>query len=249
MGKVAILMLTMGRVEMTRKTWAHNLNNAGCEFDLFWWDNGSTTEDLWEMAGMLDKYGDRVKFTEYSDNNVGIAKALNAMIRQAYKQGYDYFMTMANDILEPENWLRDRVGAAQKIENTAVVAIPPSHTGVTRYKREGISGIKIDNGQVIGNWLITRLAVEKIGYYNESYGNYAPLDLDYCDRCAFAKLKTYYLSDMTANHIGDPAQNPKDYQEAKEQSLRESWPKYTKNVSLYRMGINIYQNEEKDKEN
>lgn len=238
MAKVTILALTLGRTEMTRQTWQTNLNNAGIEYDLFWFDNGSTEDDMRELFGIAAPYS--ITHFDWKKYNTGISYALNSMIKLAFARGADYVMGMSNDIVEPDNWVNLRVEAAQAIPNTGVVAIPVQDSN--RYSVHNVNGIRIDEGQVIGNFLITKKAFENVGLYCEDYFPYGPIDLDYCDRCNIAGLRTYYLSDYKADHLGyDRSKNPQQYEQDKKEALQVHWKTYKRNGERYRSGLDIYQ--------
>lgn len=229
--------MTLGRIELMEQTWAHNLNNAGCDYDLFWLDNGTNEEEFHLVADIAWRYD--IKWFENEIENLGIAPAYNTLMRVGYDMGYDYVMTMANDILEPDNWLRSRIEAAEKVDNTAVVAIPCN--GAHRYSRANINGIDIEQGQVIGNYLITRKALETVGYWTTKYGIYGPIDLDYCDRIHKAGLRAYYLSGLHSEHLGTwQKEGDSEYQARKKESLNASWQKYTQQKEKYARGEDLY---------
>lgn len=231
--KVAILALTCGRPEYTRRTWEHNLENAGCEYDLLWLDNGSSQEDFTQILDVSIKYD--VTWFKGEKENKGIAYALNTMMKEAFARGNDAVFTMANDILEPAGFLQMRIDAANAIPNTGVVAIPLE--GARRYGKKERNGFMIDEGQVIGNWLITKEAFEEIGLFRTDYGIYAPLDLDYCDRLDAVGMKRYYLSNLYAEHIG--TDNPEEYERKKKASLAASWEAYKRNREKYSKGLEL----------
>lgn len=236
--KVAVLLLTCGRADMTKKVWPSNLARAGYPHGLFWFDNGSPDSEFSEILELTLHMG--IEWFFYNKNNSGIAIALNRMMEAAFRRGYDMVFTMANDIIEPNNWLLNRVNAAQAIPRTGVVAIPV--VSANMYVERNVNGIQInEGGQLIGNYLITRLAYDTIGLLCTEYGNYGPIDLDYCDRMRAAGLRHYYLAGPYADHIGTVDSNPKDYQEAKAESLAKSWQLYTFNTHKYRDGEHLYQ--------
>lgn len=234
--KVAICAVTLGRAEYMEMTWENNLKNAGCEYDLFWIDNGTNDEEFHLVAEIAQRYD--ITWFEHRTENTGIAPAYNTLIKTAHEMGYDYVMTMANDIVEPDNWLINRIIAAEQIENTGIVAIPCN--GAHRYSREKHGDIEIEIGQIIGNYLITRQAIETIGYWNNAYGIYGPIDLDYCDRLRAVGLKAYYLSNEHSKHIGVWSDMPSDYQKKKKESLNNSWQKYTYAKERYSRGEGLY---------
>lgn len=237
--KVAILLLTCGRVEMTKQVWPSNLARAGYPYTLFWWDNGSTKDELYEVMSSLT-LNMKIEWFHFSERNIGIALALNNMIQAAMRRGFDMVISMANDIIEPDNWLLRRVHAAQVIDNTGIVSIPVKSAHL--YQERNVNGIQInEGGQLIGNFLLTRLAYDKAGLYNTSYGIYGPIDLDYCDRCKALGLRYYYLAGPQAEHLGTVDSNPANYQEAKRESLAASWQQYTHNTTRYADGLDLYQ--------
>jgi len=235
---IAVLLLTCGRAELTAQTWHHNLRRAGYPHRLFWYDNGSEEADYLRMVDESWEYN--ITWHESLSENIGIALALNWMIVAAFARGADAVVTMANDILEPDNWLKRRVEAMQAIPNTGAVAIGGDFCH--RYALQEENGVTIEEGgDIIGNYLITRAAYEKVGLFCTDYGIYGPLDLDYCFRMKCAGLR-YYYAEGEAQHIGTVDRNPEEYTEIKKNSLAASWKIFSLNQQMYRKGEKIYQN-------
>lgn len=236
---VAILALTCGRPGFTVETWRHNFANHGMKDAprVYWFDNGSTPDELRPMMKEAEKYN--FVYSHFEAENKGIAYALNHLLQEAARRGHRQFMTMANDIKEPAGWLYHRLRVAQEIENTGVVAIPV--VGSARYGRKKVKDWEIEEGTVIGNWLITEQAYNKIGGFCMDYGIYGPLDIDYCERMKVAGLKYYYLGNFHAAHLGETDRNPPEYERAKKASLNIAWETFKKNQKAYRVGAKIYQ--------
>ena len=130
---------------------------------------------------------------EYAEVNCeGIANALNEGID--LMTGFDAIAFLANDIIEPNGWLRKKVLALNEYPNAGIVA-SSIHQEQT----------KIQSELIISNYLISRKTIETIGYFNEQMFPYGPIDLDYCDRCHAAGISTYYVMHCHATHIGDHA--------------------------------------------
>lgn len=238
--KVAVLLLTCGRAEMTKKVWPSNLARAGYPYTLFWFDNGSTDAEYSEILEIA--MGMPIEWFHYSKQNMGIAIAINRMIEEAFRRGFDMVISMANDIIEPDNWLLRRIHAATNIPNTGIVSVPVNSAAM--YQERNDNGIQInEGGQLIGNFLITREAYDRIGLYCTNYGLYGPIDLDYCDRCKEAGLRYYYVAGMMADHLGTVDTNPKPYQDMKRESLAVSWQPYTFNKQKYRRKEYLYQHD------
>lgn len=238
--KTAILTLTCGRLEMTVETWRHNFANHGAgDVRVFWFDNGSTPDELAVMMEEAAKW--RFAFTQFETQNKGIAYALNWMMKAAFATGAHAVATMANDIKEPNGWLDFRIRAAKDIYHTGVVAVAVDQS--TRYPPKHVNGWMIEEGTVIGNWLITRDVYDAIGGFCMDYGTYGPVDIDYCERMKAAGWRYYYLHDLYADHIGQKEANPAQYQAEKNASLNKSWEVYKRNLKLYRQGKNVYQHD------
>jgi GT2 family glycosyltransferase len=184
------------------------------------------------MQAICGKYDRSVMFANLE--NDGIAKPLNVMMKIAFETGADYVVTMSNDMLEQEGWIVQMALAAMQLQKVGIVSIPPTDPTVTRYERKEENGFTIEEGDLIGNFLITRALWEKIGGFSEEYGNYGPIDIDYCMRARIAGFRTIYLSNFKTNHLGynqDPS-----YKKPKMELLAKAWPKFWANCAGYRSG-------------
>jgi len=124
----------------------------------------------------------------------GISNALNDGIDEMMKNNFDAIAFLSNDIKEPDNWLAQKVKAIQTYPDAAVVA-----SSIHEIKRT------VESELIIGNWLTSKATIEKVGYFNEDIFPYGPIDLDYCERCIAAGLKTYYVVNCHAVHDGSHA--------------------------------------------
>ena len=124
----------------------------------------------------------------------GISNALNDGLDRMKDHNFDAVAFLANDILESDNWLLKKVDSIKNYPEAGVVA---SSLDVAR--------TSVNSELIISNWLIPLSTFEKVGYFNESMFPYGPIDLDYCERCTAAGLKTYYVMNCLAIHQGDHA--------------------------------------------
>ena len=151
----------------------------------------------------------------------GIANALNNGIDEMKRGNFDAVAFLANDIIEPDNWLKKKIDALQ-------------------YPDAGVVASSLDCGRteivselIISNWLIPKETIEKVGYFQESMFPYGPIDLDYCERCYAAGLKTYYVKDCLAIHEGSHATG-NEYGWSKDEAVSLGWAK------MYKKGDNFY---------
>lgn len=157
-------------------------------------------------------------------NTEGIANALNEAIDIALVDGYDAIAYLANDIIEPKDWLVKKVEALQTYPNAGIVA-----SSLDRARL----GIKSEH--IISNWLLSIEVVKQIGIFNESMFPYGPIDLDYCERANLAGFNTYYVKDCLAEHIGGHATGD-EYGYNKNELLLNNWAKHEADIRGYRDG-------------
>jgi GT2 family glycosyltransferase len=155
-------------------------------------------------------------------NMEGIANALNEGIHRA--KGFDAVAFLANDIVEPENWLAKKVESLQTYPNAGIVASTLHHP-VTQ----------INNEHIISNWLLSRKVIDAIGLFNESMFPYGPIDLDYCERTWVAGFNTYYVIDCHAVHTSNPESNT-EYGWNKADLVSKYWSQYVQDITAYKNG-------------
>lgn len=154
----------------------------------------------------------------------GIANALNEGIEYMMLNDFDAIAFLANDIIEPSDWLAKKVEALKTYPKAGVVSSSLDNPRQL-----------IQNEMIISNWLISRATVEKIGYFNESMFPYGPIDLDYCQRCYAAGINTYYVIDCLAQHIGGHATG-NEYGWDKAELVKKYNKQHIQDVNDYRSG-------------
>ena len=157
-------------------------------------------------------------------NTEGIANALNEAIDIALVDQYDAIAYLANDILEPKDWLNKKIWALQTYPKAGIVA-----SSLDRVRKG------VNNEHIISNWLLSMKVVEQIGIFNESMFPYGPIDLDYCERANLAGFNTYYVMDCLAEHKGDHASGD-EYGYNKAELLQNNWAKHEADIRAYREG-------------
>lgn len=157
----------------------------------------------------------------------GISAAINKGIQLS--KGCDAVVTMANDILMPDNWLAKMVEAAKAIPNTGMCGIHCVE-GLGDFKE--INGVKVHpNYTAFGNVLIPFSAINQIGYFNPDYDPYGMQDADYAYRLNNTGHINYYLHGMKSIHLGHDVGQPSDYRRMKDEGLSaagEKWSRWTK---------------------
>jgi hypothetical protein len=157
-------------------------------------------------------------------NEEGISKAINTGLRLLNFEHIDYVTIMANDILEPDNWLNIRNQFMQD-KTIGICSIP-------------LGGFNGDSLDLIGNFTISKEALLKVGAFNEELYPYGAIDLDYCTRVRAAGLQTKYIPNIKATHI---EQNGIDaYGYNKMDLVKKTWDLHNRNVQAYTDGTKTY---------
>ena len=186
------------------------------------------------------------KVKDVNLNNAGAAfelvqidmKGVSAAINEGIAQAKGNVVTMANDILMPNNWLHDMLYYSELIPNSAMVGM---HTVEGLPAPMEVNGLKIWETCPFGNVLITKQAIDKVGYFNLDLDPYSVNDRDYWMRCELAGFKSYYIPG-SADHLGSDVGSQTEYRKFKDESLNEKWRKgeqwlqYYKNTGNYYLG-------------
>lgn len=220
--KVACILLTLDRPELTKQIIAQNFFNAGIGADVFWIDNGSTPENI---QAIMDLNYPFAGIRHHIDNK-GIASAINAGIDLA--EGYDAIVTLANDILMPAGWLEKMVEYAEKIPLSGMIGIHcvealPAITDL------GVHEIFTP----FGNVMISSAALDAAGKFNTDYDPYGMQDADYAYRLNKLGFVSYYLPGLASEHIGHDMGQDSEYRAMKNAGLGKSMDIWTAAVAKY----------------
>lgn len=108
-------MITIDREDIVKQTLDRILNNTGHDdFELLVADNGST-DGVIDYITSLDPAVHLLH-----GENKGVAYSLNRLIEKA---NGELIVHIGNDILMPQNWLKDMVHYHTKIPQTGICAI------------------------------------------------------------------------------------------------------------------------------
>lgn len=229
---IACIFITCNRPELSLQTIRHNFFNAEKDADVFLVDNGSDEKTFNLISGSYP-FSKTFRF----EQNKGIAHAINKGIELAVD--YDGIVTLANDILMPQGWLKVMCACASRIPNTGMAGI---------HCVEQLPEISIVNGLAVhlshektfGNTLITGTAINKIGRFNEDLDPYSNQDADYAYRLIKSGFINYYIPNMKSEHIGHDVGSETEYRKMKDESLERNWKKHHEWLKYYDDTGNYY---------
>lgn len=128
--------------------------NAGMDFDLLVYDNGSCPEARAYLLSEFD-HG-KIQTLILSDRNMGKGGAWNVMLQAAPGEIVAY---ADNDVLYHEGWLRESVKVLDTYPNVGMVTSRPYHSIPELYSAsldwaEGNSDVKVEKGNLINpDWI------------------------------------------------------------------------------------------------
>jgi len=157
-------------------------------------------------------------------NETGIAYAINKGLRHFNYDYVQYVTIMGNDILEPDNWLSTR---NEFLEDKTV--------GICSIPLDGFSGDSLD---LIGNFTISKEAINRVGAFNQELDPYGAIDLDYCTRVRASGLHTKFIPNTKATHIEQNGIEAYGYN--KMDLVKKTWDLHNQNVSAYTDGTKAY---------
>jgi GT2 family glycosyltransferase len=229
---IACIFLTCNRPELSLRTIQQNFFNAEVDADVFLIDNGSTFENFTKVS-LSYPFTNIYRF----EQNKGIATAINKGIELT--KGYDGIVTLANDILMPQGWLKSFIEYAQKIPDTGMAGI---HCVEQLPPLKEVNGVQVHLSyeKTFGNVLITSKAIQTIGRFNEDLDPYSNQDADYAYRLMKTGFINYYLPNIRSEHIGHDVGSGTDYRKMKDKSLEENWKKHYAWLKRYDETGNYY---------
>lgn len=236
MSKIAVICNTMNEYHKAKMGLGVTLRNAGMDFDLFVWDNGSKNDRIKDLLKEFNP-----KFLHYSEENVGNPIAYNQMLLRVKEQGYDYVAMIAPDMVLPNRWLE------------------LYHNIYTRCKLEGFLGYNwgmkqkdkkievVENvpleycDYVFGCWFFSTRLLDIVGYINPKYQIYGKWDSDWNFRINASGLKSYYIP-IRCIHLNSSWKetNNNEYRKLKNKYLALNTETYNKEVLRYAKEANFY---------
>lgn len=212
--KVAVLTLTRDRLPFTRHCFAALAENAGCDYDHFVWDNGSTDGTVdWlnqqQTAGAITEYW-------WSEQNRGISTALNSLLFSDIDiSQYDVVVKIDNDceIVTPDT-LRD---VCDLVHTYGLILSPEIH-GLRQPPRSiggplSLGGQLVDEKHQIGGiFLAAPASLYADGFrYSEGNPKWGGDDVEVCAFWRAQGGQCGYVRGIHANHyLGTDAQYEAD---------------------------------------
>jgi glycosyltransferase involved in cell wall biosynthesis len=198
--RVAVLTLTRDRLDYTKHCFASLRENAGCEYDHYVLDQGSTDGTLDWLSG----YSAGSHYTVSIQGNMGISRGMNFLLHRAdVASAYDVVVKFDNDCeLTQPNTLRDICELVHADGHTLLsprilgLNNPPAATGVFQIAGEEI----LDIPQIGGIFLAAPATVYDTYRYPGDGPGWGLDDADICRWYRSQGGRCGYVQRLTANH-------------------------------------------------
>lgn len=171
-------------------------------------------------------------------DRLGVAAALNEGIQKAMANGSDAVVTMANDIILPNDWLKKMVEYTTAVTDTGMCGIHVVEALPPTIEINGVNIHKIFTA--FGNVMIPRRAIETIGFFNTDFDPYSTNDADYAYRLNACGFINYYIPGLRANHIGNDIDSQTPYRKMKWDGLAAGAQKWGYWTGMYERTENFF---------
>lgn len=238
--KISLLLLTHDRYQMTKYCLLDMLKKTGySDFELLILDNGSTdkrTTNLTSEEGFpLVKSGSVIE----EATNIGIAAGFNILLRKA--QG-EYICFLSNDFLVGENWLADLLHYNNEIEKSGLTSLFSDgekgfYTPLLNKQDTFTQVWKPTKNITTGISLMSRIALDDIGAFDESLGIYGREREQYAHRLSNLGYHNYYIPDNYAVHLGREVNDTSEYRKMKDKALQLSAGVYAERSKITKIEL------------
>jgi len=199
----SIIITTFDRDQLVKQCIGKSLANMGVkrdEIELIWVDDGST-DNVREVMKEFNP-------------DISILKSKNEGLIKSYNQGFrlargGWIVRLGSDIEMPEGWLLKIKEITEKI-HTGVAGIMIRELESFVYNKpeyiseeKEIDGIKVlETKKIMGIYAFSREVLNKVGYLDEEFGYYGPVDREWAARVQKAGFKSYYIKELKCRHLG-----------------------------------------------
>ncbi len=209
---ISLIIPTYNRAGLVERCVATAIKDRE-DLEVIWIDDAST-DGTQENLKVFNP-----EITILKKKNDGLAKTFNQGLKVA---GGDWVCRMGSDLEMPENWLKVVKEHIEKIPETDVMCIP-----IDGFQKDWvgeeiqIKGVDVYTAKkIMGFFVVSKKFLERVGYYNEEWGWYTPIDMEWSNRAMKLNPITYYIKGLQIKHLGVGEWDDGEYRERKNKSLK-----------------------------
>lgn len=230
MKPVSVGFCTYNRLELTKKMFESFSKNTNTPYNLTIVDNGSTDSTVEWLKNIQTSDECKSLHIIYNDNNKGIAYARNQCLKSGMKNNPDYFCTLDNDVLFPENWLKDIIKVMNS-NNDYCIGLNYEGVNYPLVKLNGYEFECKDHGNLgTATAVFPKALVDKIGGMKE-YALYGEEDSNFFFRARCVGYKMGYLKKSI--HLGEGENDIGEYREWKTTCHKANYNEFVKDCHDY----------------
>lgn len=227
----SLMMVTYNRLPLTKQT-VDNIYDRTQDFEFVIVDNGSTD-------GTVDYLQDLAKNNPnihliINTKNKGIAIGRNQALKKAVDIGTNWFCTIDNDVLLPENWLDNCIDILKANKNYAMIGVNFEDVDYPIVELNGYTFQSKPKGNLGTACIVFNATLHKmIGYFNTEYSRFYGLeDSDAGMRVRVLGFKMGYIKDRGI-HLGVNEHDTGAYREFKTKEHQDNLAKFNENCAAY----------------
>jgi GT2 family glycosyltransferase len=242
MTDTVLMMVTFGRLELTKKTMDSLLSSTKREFSLVIVDNGSSdgTQEylknisaLYKYATILDSPMREVHVIQLPENK-GIAVGRNLALQKADELNPIYYCTLDNDVQMPDGWLEECIKILEANKSYGAIGVNYEPSPYPLVTQNGCTFQHKPAGNLGTATMVFRKQLHQmIGFFNTEYSKiYGIEDSDLGIRARAAGFKLGYIEKM-GTHLGDDNNEVSEYRKLKTREHDAYVDVFRKNCALY----------------
>lgn len=210
---ISLIIPTYNRAGLTKECVSKALVDR-TDLEVIWVDDGSTD-------GVVDVMKEiQPDISVIKKENRGVASSYNTGMRLS--RG-DWIALMDSDFLMPSGWLEKLKEYISKTPDVDIICIGVNGFDNWIGDEMEMNGTKVKEAKTImGFYVVSRKFFEKIGYFSEEMGWYAPIDIQWSQRAKQLGAKSYYIPELRISHRGIGDWDSGEYRAKKDESLKNS---------------------------
>jgi GT2 family glycosyltransferase len=172
-------------------------------------------------------------FITDNKENKGIAIGRNQALKHGMEGGYDWLVTLDNDVEMPEGWLEEAISILSANRSYGAIGVNMENTPYPLVTKNGFTFQDKPAGNLGTACIVFPKSTPKmLGYFNTEYGRYGEEDADYGMRIRVAGFKLGYIERM-GTHFGEGELDKGEYREFKTKAHRDNLRKFQENCAAY----------------
>lgn len=229
------MMVTYNRLDLTRQTIDRLYKSTKVPFELVVVDNGSTDGTVEYLASLQADLAKTAAIHPicFSENK-GIAYGRNTALQFAARGNCEWYVTIDNDVLLPDNWLEDCINILSKNKNYASIGVNFEEVDYPVITKNDCTFQNKPKGNLGTACMVFNRSLHKLlGYFSMEYSSFYGLeDSNFGMRVRVAGFKLGYIKE-NGIHLGVGEHDKGEYREFKTKEHNKYLDKFNADCAAY----------------